>query len=97
MHLQLPKRVKEILEELGFIELQCYKPNPLMKQQPSLLFPRDEDKNTFLHLLGNFSQIISGFFSFIRRLNSEKFQIFNFEASIFIFVGKIVILLKMTF
>ena len=23
-----------------------------MKQQPSLLFPRDEDKNTFLHLLG---------------------------------------------
>jgi len=51
MHLQLPKRVKEILEELGFIELQCYKPNPLMKQQPSLLFPRDEDKNTFLHLL----------------------------------------------
>ena len=52
MHLQLPKRVKEILEELGFIELQCYKPNPLMKQQPSLLFPRDEDKNTFLHLLG---------------------------------------------
>ena len=53
MHLQLPKRVKEILEELGFIELQCYKPNPLMKQQPSLLFPRDEDKNTFLHLLGN--------------------------------------------
>lgn len=50
-HLQLPKRVKEILEELGFIELQCYKPNPLMKQQPSLLFPRDEDKNSFLHLL----------------------------------------------
>ena len=59
MHLQLPKRVKEILEELGFIELQCYKPNPLMKQQPSLLFPRDEDKNTFLHLLGN---VLSNYF-----------------------------------
>ena len=59
MHLQLPRRVKEILEELGFIELQCYKPNPLMKQQPSLLFPRDEDKNTFLHLLGNVFQILT--------------------------------------
>ena len=32
-----------------------------MKQQPSLLFPRDEDKNTFLHLLGTvFPNLKSG-------------------------------------
>ena len=72
MHLQLPKRVKEILEELGFIELQCYKPNPLMKQQPSLLFPRDEDKNTFLHLLGNVFSNYFRVFTLKRRMISEQ-------------------------
>ena len=39
------------MEELGYQEVQCHKPTPSRKVQPSLLYPRDEEKNNFLHVL----------------------------------------------
>ena len=39
------------MEEMGYMELQCHKPTPGKRVQPSLLYPRDEDKNNFLHVL----------------------------------------------
>ena len=39
------------MEELGYQEIQCHKPNARREIQPSLLYPRDENKNTFLHTL----------------------------------------------
>ena len=39
------------MEELGYQEIQCHKPNSRREIQPSLLYPRDENKNTFLHTL----------------------------------------------
>ena len=62
--------------------MKCFKPNPVRSQSPSLLFPRDNDKNTFLHSIikHNYKRMVTykaENHCLFRALQGTVFNIFN--------------------